>query len=122
MPTVITARRLRAYATLVAVCLWTVFAIDMATPGPLDRLGKVKGTDFVHFYVIGSIAREGRWSELFDAGAQYARARMIAPGSHELLYVPVESPQLALLAAPLTTFGYTRALAIWLVLGVTIYI
>jgi hypothetical protein len=122
MPAVITARRLRAYAPLIAICLWTVFAIDMATPGPLDRLGKVKGTDFVHFFVIGSIARDRRWSELFDANAQYARARVIAPGSHELLFVPVESPQLALLFAPLTTFGYTSALAIWLVLGVTIYI
>jgi hypothetical protein len=118
---VINARRLRGYALVIAVSLWTVFAIDMATPGTIDRLGKVKGTDFVHFYVIGSIAREGRWNELFDMNAQHARAKSIAPGSQELLYVPVESPQIALLVAPLTVFGYTTALAIWLTLGAAIY-
>ena len=117
----ITVKRLRAYSTLIAVCLWTVFAIDFSVPGPMDRLGKVKGTDFLHFYVIGSIAREGRWSELYDAQAQLARAQAIASGSRDVVFVPVESPQLALLFAPLAALGYTTALFVWLAIGALLY-
>jgi hypothetical protein len=118
---VLTLARLRAYATLIAIGLWTVFAIDFSVAGPLDRMGKVKGTDFLHFYVIGSIAREGRWSELYDASAQERRARATVPGSADVVFVPVESPQLALLISPLTAVSYTGALAIWLTLGAALY-
>jgi hypothetical protein len=118
---VITLKRLRAYATLIAIGLWTVFAIDFATAGPMDRMGKVKGTDFLHFYVIGSLAREGRWGQLYDARAQYVRAHAIAPASRDVVFVPVESPQLALWFAPLTVFGYTTALALWLAFGALLY-
>ena len=118
---VITLKRLRGYTTVIALSLWTVFAIDFAVAGPMDRLGKVKGTDFLHFYVIGSIVHEGRWSELYDARAQYERAQAIAPTSRDVVFLPVESPQLALMFAPLAAFSYTTALAIWLTLGALLY-
>ena len=64
-------KKLRRYLAIVAVTMWTVWLVDMSGPGPLDRLGKVKGTDFLHFYVMGSIAREGRWeSALRRRGAR----------------------------------------------------
>ena len=119
---VITKRRIRGYATVGAICLWAIVALDFSVTGPMDRLGKVKGTDFLHFYVIGSIAREGRWNELYDAGAQYERARAIAPASTEVVFVPVESPQLALLFAPLTAWSYSTALMAWLTIGVVLYV
>ncbi len=118
---VITATRVRGYAIVGAICLWAIVALDFSVAGPMDRLGKVKGTDFLHFYVIGSIAREGRWSELYDAAAQYERARAIAPASTEVVFVPVESPQLALLFAPLTAWSYTTALTAWLAIGWLLY-
>ncbi|HEY2153710.1 MAG TPA: glycosyltransferase family 87 protein [Vicinamibacterales bacterium] len=118
----ITARRVRGYATVGAICLWAIVALDFSVAGPMDRLGKVKGTDFLHFYVIGSIARQGRWSELYDAGAQYERARAIAPASSEVIFVPVESPQLALLFAPLSAWSYTAALMAWLAIGGVLYV
>jgi alpha-1,2-mannosyltransferase len=119
---VITKGRVRGYATVGAICLWAIVALDFSVTGPMDRLGKVKGTDFLHFYVIGSIAREGRWSELYDATAQYERARAIAPASSEVVFVPVESPQLALLFAPLTAWSYTTALLVWLLIGFLLYV
>jgi hypothetical protein len=119
---VITARRVRGYATVGAICLWAIVALDFSIAGPMDRLGKVKGTDFLHFYVIGSIARQGRWNELYDAGAQYDRARALAPDSSEVIFVPVESPQLALLFAPLTAWSYTAALMAWLAIGGMLYV
>ena len=87
----------------------------------MDRMGKVKGTDFLHFYVIGSIVREGRWSELYDAQAQLVRAQAIAPSSPDVVFVPLESPQLALLFAPLTALGYTTALLSGFAFGALLY-
>ncbi|PWT86446.1 MAG: hypothetical protein C5B57_01050, partial [Blastocatellia bacterium] len=74
-----------------------------------------------HFYVIGSVVRDGSWRELYDANAQWTRASAIAPTSTETFFVPVESPQLALLFAPFTRTEYTTALAIWLVVVVILY-
>jgi hypothetical protein len=106
-------KRVRRYATVIAGCLWAIWLIDMWVPGPLDRFGKVKGTDFLHFYVIGSMAREGRNDLLYDARAQYDRSRAVVHGSDDF-YLPVESPQTALVIAPLTRSPYTVALAWWL--------
>jgi hypothetical protein len=93
--------------------LWTIWLIDMCVPGPLDRFGKVKGTDFLHFYVIGAMAREGRNDLLYDARVQHERSRKVVPGSDDF-FLAVESPQTALAVAPLTRFSYTAALALWL--------
>jgi hypothetical protein len=109
-----TRRRIRSYAIVIAATLWTIWLVDMSVSGHVDRLGKVKGTDFLHFYVMGSIAREGRWEQLFDVREHQVRAQAIAPGSPDTVYIPVESPQLALLFAPLATAQYTVALALWL--------
>ena len=113
----LTRKRLRAYATIIAATMWATWAVDMSVSGHLDRLGKVKGTDFLHFYVMGSIAREGRWEQLFDVRAHQARAQSVVPGSTDTLYIPVESPQLALLFAPFAAQPYTIALAVWLVIA-----
>ncbi len=117
----ITLKRLRAYATLIAVCIWTILAVDFSVEGPIDRLGKVKGTDFLHFYVTGSLARDGRWDQLYDVRTQYARAQAVAPASPDTLFIPIESPQTALLMAPLAAHHYEIALAVWLVISVLLY-
>jgi hypothetical protein len=110
----LSAKKLRRYLTIIAVTMWAVWLADMSVPGPVDRLGKVKGTDFLHFYVMGSIARDGRWDQLFDGEAHYLRARAIVPGSPDVVYVPVESPQIAAAFAPLASQPYPIALALWL--------
>lgn len=114
-----TRQRLRAYATVIALCLWTIWLIDITRPGPIDWLGKVKGTDFIHFYVIGSVARDGAWTRLFDVRAQHDRMQTIV--SDPPLYVPVESPQTALLMAPFTQLSYTTALGAWVALILLVY-
>lgn len=117
----LTRKRLRAYATILAATLWTVWLVDVSVSGPTDRLGKVKGTDFLHFYVMGSIAHEGRWEQLFDVQANYARAQAVVPGSADILYIPIESPQMALVFAPLAAHRYTVALALWLAVVFAMY-
>ena len=117
----LTRKRLRAYATIMAATMWTLWVVDMSVIGPTDRLGKVKGTDFLQFYVAGSIAHEGRWEQLFDGQAFYARAQAVVPGSAETLYLPIQSPQMALLFAPLAAHRYTVALALWLAVVFVMY-
>jgi hypothetical protein len=117
----ITLKRLRAYSTLIAVCLWTILALDFSVEGPIDRLGKVKGTDFLHFYVAGSLAHDGRWDQLYDVRTQYARAQAVAPTSPDTLFIPIESPQTALLVAPLAAHHYETALAAWLASIIVLY-
>ncbi len=53
-------KRIRIHGLLLAVCLWTIYAVDMSAPGALDRNGLVKGTDFLHFYTLGRLAWQGR--------------------------------------------------------------
>ena len=117
----ITLKRLRGYTTVMAICLWTIWSIDFAIEGPIDRLGKVKGTDFLQFYVIGSVAHEHRWNDLYDIRVQSASTQALAPTSHETLFLPIQSPQMALLFAPLVVHGYTVALGIWLAAIVLLY-
>jgi hypothetical protein len=114
-------KKLRRYLAIVGVTMWAVWLVDMSGPGPIDRLGKVKGTDFLHFYVMGSIAREGRWEQLFDAQAHAVRAQAIVPGSADVVFVPIESPQIAIAFAPLASQRYTVALALWLAVILVTY-
>ncbi len=101
--------------------MWTVWLVDMSVSGPTDRLGKVKGTDFLHFYVMGSIAHNGRWEQLFDVQAHYEGGQAVVPGSTDIVYIPIESPQLALVFAPLAAHRYTVALALWLAVVFAVY-
>jgi hypothetical protein len=116
-----TLKRIRAYAPLIAITLWSVLLIDLSDTGVVDRLGKIKGTDFLQFYVSGSFIHEGRADLLYNVRAQFLRAQAIAPGSDETWYVPIQSPQTALAFAPLAAYRYTAALTIWLLVVVLLY-
>jgi alpha-1,2-mannosyltransferase len=115
-----TLKRVRRYALLTSLALWAVFIIDYATPGPLDRFGKVKGTDFVQFYASGTLVRDGHIDRLYDPTALLSAIRAAVPRAREV-YVPIQSPQIALVFAPLAALPYTFALAIWLVAIIGLY-
>ena len=42
----------------------------MTAPGVVGRNGLLKGTDFLHFYTLGSLALEHRGADLYDMAAQ----------------------------------------------------
>ena len=52
----LTVRRLRGHGLILALCLWSTYLWNVATPGLLDRAGNLKGTDFLHLYTLGSLA------------------------------------------------------------------
>jgi len=118
---VVTLKRIRVYATLIAATLWTLWAVDFTAPGVVDRLGKIKGTDFLQFYIGGSFVREGRLNQFYDMRALYTRAQAIAPGSRDTLYTPIQSPQTSLAFFPISAFSYPVAVTIWIAVIVFLY-
>jgi len=117
----VTARRIRVHGLLLAVCLWTAYAVEMSTPGLRDRNGLIKGTDFLHFYTLGNIALQRRGDLLYDMQAQAALLQKLVPDAAGNVYVPLYGPQVSLLFTPLARMSYPAALTIWLLVNTLIY-
>jgi alpha-1,2-mannosyltransferase len=104
-----------------AVCLWSIYVWNIATPGLHDRNGNLKGTDFLHFYTLGSLAVAHRGGDLYDMKAQAALAAQRVPAAAGIRYLPLYPPQVSLLFAPLAHLPYGWALAVWWTLSAAIY-
>jgi hypothetical protein len=114
-------RRLSSYGLILALCLWSVYAWLVSTAGLLDRNGLLKGTDFLHFYVLGTLASQHRGADLYDVSGQSELAHQRVPEAGELVYIPMYPPQVSLLFAPLARFTYGTALTLWLAFSTAIY-
>src|SRR5258708_10507648 len=117
----LTARRLRAHGTILALCLWSLYLWNIATPGLRDRNGNLKGTDFLHLYTLGSIAVAHRGADLYDMNAQAALAAERVPEAAGVRYLPLYPPQVSLFFAPLAHFSYGWALILWWSCSVAVY-
>ena len=117
----LTPRRVRGHAVLLAVCLWTVYAVDMSAPGLRDRTGLVKGADFLHYYTLGKLALENRGDVLYNMRAQSTELAKLVPEASGYVFVPLYGPQVSLFFAPLALLSYGWALTVWLCLNVVIY-
>ena len=113
--------RIRRQALLLATALWIGYAATIATPGMRDRFGHLKGADFLHAYVLGTVAMEHRGNALYDAQAQREIGEQRVPESAGDYFLPVYGPQYSLIWAPLARLPYGWAAAIWLVLSAAIY-
>src|SRR5207248_11064670 len=117
----LTAKRVRIHGLLLAVCLWTTYAVDVSTPGLRDRYGLIKGTDFLHFYTLGTLALRGRGDLLYDMRAQAEVAHERVPEAAGVFYLPLYGPQVSLFFAPFARLPYGWALTAWLSLNLVIY-
>lgn len=117
----LTGKRLRAHALLLALCLWGIYLWTIATPTLGDRNGNLKGTDFLHFYTLGSLAVAHRGSDLYDLQSQAALAAQRVPEAKGIRYLPLYPPQVSILFAPLAILHYGLALAIWWVGTALVY-
>jgi Glycosyltransferase family 87 len=117
----LTVRRLRAHGLILAVCLWSLYAWNFATPGLHDRSGNLKGADFLHFYTLGSLALAHDGGDLYDMVAQQSIATWRVPQAAGIRYLPLYPPQLSILFAPLATISYGPALIVWLLFSAAIY-
>ena len=109
----LTVKRLRAHGTILALCLWSLYVWNLATPGLRDRNGNLKGTDFLHLYTLGSLAVAHRGADLYDMSAQAALAAQRVPEAAGIRYLPLYPPQVSLLFAPLAYLSYGWALVLW---------
>jgi hypothetical protein len=109
----LTAKRLRVHGLLLALTLWSLYLWTIATPGLRDRNGNFKGTDFLHFYALGSLALAHRGAGLYSMAQQEAITAQRVPESAGIHYLPLYPPQVSLFFAPLAYLPYTWALAVW---------
>ena len=117
----ITTRRLRSHGLILALCLWSAYMWDMSAPGLRDRAGNLKGTDFLHFYTLGLLARNHDGAALYNMHAQSETAAAHVPAATGIKYLPLYPPQVSILFAPLAKLSYTWALTAWLTLSGLIY-
>ncbi|MGO9086331.1 MAG: glycosyltransferase family 87 protein [Candidatus Sulfotelmatobacter sp.] len=117
----LTARRLRAHGTILALCLWSLYLWNLASPGLRDRNGNLKGTDFLHLYTLGSLAMAHRGSDLYDMNAQAVLAAQRVPEAAGVRYLPLYPPQVSLFFAPLAHLSYGWALIVWWACSAIIY-
>src|SRR5208282_4928214 len=117
----INGRRLRVHGAILALCLWSVYGWDVATPGLGDRNGNLKGTDFSHLYTLGSLALAHRAVDLYNVDAQAELTAHRIPAAAGTRYVPMYPPQVSIFFAPLAALPYGRALVIWLALSSLLY-
>lgn len=117
----LTSRRLRAHGLLLGLTIWAFYIWTIATPTLRDRNGNLKGTDFLHFYTLGSLAITHRGSELYNMDAQAAMAAQRVPNAAGIRYLPLYPPQVSLVFAPLAHLSYGAALALWWLCTAVIY-
>lgn len=117
----LTLKRLRAFGLILAVCLWSLYVWDLATPGLRDRNGNLKGTDFLHFYTLGSLAAAHRGADLYDMDSETELATQRVPEAAGLRYLSLYPPQLSLVFAPLAALSYGWALGVWWTFSAAIY-
>ncbi len=117
----LTLRRLRAHGTILALCLWSIYLWNISAPGMLDRAGNLKGTDFLHFYTLGSLALAHRGADLYSMQAQYELATQRVPAAAGIRYLPLYPPQVSILFAPLARLSYALALTLWLTFSALVY-
>ncbi len=121
----LTPKRLRVHGLLLALCLWSVYFWNIAAPGLLDRAGNLKGTDFLHFYTLGSLALAHLGpnlnNDLYNMPAQSALAGERVPAAAGLRYLPLYPPQVSIFFAPFARLSYPSALILWLTLSALLY-
>jgi alpha-1,2-mannosyltransferase len=117
----LTLKRLRVHGLILALCLWSVYVWNMAAPALRDRAGNLKGTDFLHFYTLGSLALAHRGADLYSMQAQSELAAQRVPAAAGIRYLPLYPPQVSILFAPFARLSYTCALILWLTLSGLLY-
>jgi len=117
----LTARRIRAHGVVLALCLWSVYLWNIVTPGLLDHGGNLKGTDFLHFYILGSLALTHRGADLYNMRGQSELVAQRVPAAAGIHYLPLYPPQVSIFFAPLAWLSYPWALVLWLTVCALVY-
>jgi alpha-1,2-mannosyltransferase len=118
----LTPKRLMVWGLGLLAVSWFIHLHTTMTPGLVDRVGRFKGSDYVQFYVMGSLVGEGRADALYDAQAHLIEGRRrIDPNLGLYAAHPNYGPQVALAFVPLAALPYGWSLAVFLALSGVCY-
>lgn len=107
-------QRLRFFIVCFLLGQIIAFVFIQSSSGQFDRVGRLKGRDFLVFYISGQIVRTGQAHRLYDQNffIQQQKELTVLGGKNPpqlSLYPPI----VGLLCAPLTRINYQNALFIW---------
>jgi len=117
----LTQRRIRAHATMLALCLWGVGAIDYSTPGLFDRAGNIKFQDFLQFPVAARLIAQGRATELYNNQVLADGIRAIVGRETNVRLQYFYGPQVALPFVAASQLSFLAQAEIWAALSLLIY-
>lgn len=105
----------RVFVLGLPICMLASWLVLLwAGNGRVDRLGNPIGGDFAMFYIAGTIAGNGQWSELYDETQQQQQLLALFPSLPVDTYLPYRYPPLlALLLAPLSQLPYLLAFGLF---------
>ena len=114
-------RRLRAHATLLAICLWGTVAFEYTAPGIFDRAGNVKFQDFLQFSISARLIAQGRADQLYDDQVLAHEVRAIVGRDSRVFLQYYHGPQVPLPFIPLLSLPFLTQAAIWTAISLAIY-
>ena len=117
----LTSRRIRSHAIVLALCFWGVFAVDYATPSVFDRQGNVKFQDFLQFPISARLIAQGRARELYDDHVLAHEIRTTVGRDTSIYLQYFYGPQVALLFVPFTSMPFLAASVLWSALSLALY-
>ncbi|HZC23324.1 MAG TPA: glycosyltransferase family 87 protein [Candidatus Binatia bacterium] len=113
-------RRIRAHAMMLAFCLWSVCAVDYATPGVFDRAGNIKFQDFIQVPIAARLIAQGRINALYDTQVLNQQIRAMVGNTKAYLEF-YQAPQVVLPFLALSRLSFLTQAAIWVTLSLLIY-
>jgi hypothetical protein len=117
-----TRKRIMTWGFALLGVTWFIHIHTMAVPGLVDRVGRLKGSDYVQFYVMGAMVLDGRTDALYDPQAHLEEGRRrIHPELQLYATHPNYGPQIALAFAPLAPLPYLWSLRVFLALSCLCY-
>jgi alpha-1,2-mannosyltransferase len=120
---VVTPQRLEFYLAALLVVGIALLIHAESTPGVLDRHGKVRGRDFLQFYLAGRIAAEGDIDRLYDQKYFGLAQLMVAPvDERNPRYYSLYPPTIAWLFRPLGRLPYSQAVVTWWTILVCLFV
>lgn len=117
----LTVERITAHATIAAALVWLMYVFNLTTPGLIDRLGHLKGADFLQFYTAGTFVKTHQLSSLYDVSQFLAVSQRATPGVPNWHYLPVYPPQTAFLFWPFAYFPYFLSYLLFSLLNLSLY-
>ena len=118
----LTRGRLFGYATILNAASAAMIVWMLMGHGITDPAGRPLGTDFVSFWTVSAMLHNGHERAIYVPEALAAWEQSVVPSENAAFYAWQYPPIGLLLVYPLALFSYLWSLAIWLGLGVVLYL